>query len=348
MVDNYSIYLVNKSASSQTFWCFLAPPQELSNNPAVFANSSASLAVVPNDPGTNQFVIPVQYVVGAGAGNQPVGLGVEIISSVTNPANIQDVWDATYATVPPNQGPAMAQDTTSSAPANAINIVTNNFDRVGNENAGWFSNQSFGIETEAGYIGMSWSPEPGQTRTLTPTLKFYVAVGDFGSNTLANWDDFSTNSAVIEVPSSFQYDKCTVTYTETGEWEVTPGVPPVLALVDNLAFFRSPAHHELMALSYLAVDAVAKDTLKAVRWNPSSSDAKDNLTYLTGTITVTTALTASFAYFVLSGISFSIDKTLNGGTTFHFSYSGPKGADAIKALFTAGAQLLFGGAGKSL
>src|SRR3954463_12543036 len=202
MTDTYTIYLVNKSASSENFWCFLAPPQELSNDPNVYANSSVSLSVPPNYAGSNEFIIPVQYIVGAGGSNQAVGLNIQIISQVTNDASLTDTWDANYVNAPPNQGPTMALvDNTQKS--TDIAIVTNSFNKISNELAGWFSNQTFGIETAAGLIGMTWSPEPSQTRILTPKLTFYVATGTYGSNQLANYDQFSNTSAIINAPSSF-------------------------------------------------------------------------------------------------------------------------------------------------
>jgi hypothetical protein len=339
----YTIYLQNQSADTETFWCFLAPPEALADDPGVYANSSASLAVAPNDPGINSFVIPIQYIVGAGASNQAVGLNVEIISNVTNPAALLDTWDANYMDAPPNEGPAMAK-TAAQAPANNIAIVSNGFDKVANEDAGWFSNQSFGIQSEAGFIGMSWSPEPQQTRTIMPLLTFYVATGDYGSNALAEWDDVSTGSATVQVPADFSLNECTVTYTATGSWVVTPGKPAALAMVQNLEFFRSPAHEELVALAYLANGSGQSDTLESVNWDSTTDDDGEGNTYLTGTITVGTALTAAFSFFILSNIQFTVTKPAKGGTAVRFSYSGTQSKSFIQGLFTSGVQLLFGGA----
>jgi hypothetical protein len=236
MANAYTIYLVNQSADSQNFWCFLAPPQQLSNNPNVFANSSVSLEVAPNFAFTNEFIIPAQYVVGAGAGNQAVGLDIEIIPGSTKAASLTDTWNANYANAPPNQGPTMAPAGTRQKPSD-IAIVTNAFDRVSNERIGWFSSQTFGIQTAAGFIGMTWSPDPSTTTILTPRLTFYIAAGSYGSNRLAsygemsnqlaNHGEFSNTCAVIEAPSSFdELNQCTVTYTQSGEWQITPGKPP--------------------------------------------------------------------------------------------------------------------------
>lgn len=341
MTDTYTIYLVNNSADIQTFWCFLAPPQQLVNDPGVFANSSASLAVRPNSQGQNYFAIPVQYVVGAGASNQAVGLNVQVVSNVTNNASLQDQWSAQYATVPPNMGPTMSRLGTS-GPANTISIASNAFNKSENENASWFSNQSFGIQTQSGFIGMTWSPNPQQTRTLTPKLTFYVSVGDYGQNSLASWNDVSNNAATISVPNDFQYNKCTVTYTATGGWTVTQGPPPASALAADLGWLLSEDHLELAALTYLSLGDTQADTLSTVAWDSADIFTADGNTYLSGSLTVTTALKAAFGYFILSGVRFQVDRSEAGGTTVHFSYSGTRSAQAVQDLFRAGVQLLFG------
>lgn len=340
MVDTYTIYLVNKSADTQLFWCFLAPPQELVNDPKVYANSSANLAVVPNSVASNYFKIPIQYLVGAGASNDAVGLNVVVVSNVTNNANLQDTWQANYANWPPNEGPTMAKSGVQ-APANTIALVSNAFDKVNNENNGWFGNQSFGIQSEAGFIGMTWDPEPSQTRTLTPKLTFYVATGDYNSNALANWNDVSNSAQAVNVPTDFSHNKCTVTYGPTGTWSVAPGEPPTLALTEDLDWFLSDAHNELVALAYLNKGKNETDKLVSVHWDSDSSTVEGPV--VSGTITVATALTAAFTYFLLSGSKFDI-KSQPSGTTVKFSYNGNKSADYIVKLFKAGASLIFGGA----
>ena len=99
MPTNYTIYLINQSSTTQTFWCFLARPQEVASDPTVFANSSASLAIDSNDPSTNSFTIPVQYVVAAGASNNAVGLNVKVNSTISQDSDLTQVWDATVQSV---------------------------------------------------------------------------------------------------------------------------------------------------------------------------------------------------------------------------------------------------------
>jgi len=199
----------------------------------VYANSTASLAVIPNDPGLNFFTILTQYIVGAGASNHAVKVGARIVvsapivaaaSSVTHDAALGDMWDANYATWPPNEGPSLNLSGTKS-PSETIAIRSNAFNKVVNENNDWFSNMSFGIQSESGFIGMTWSPNPQEIRAVTPRLHFYLVSGNYGSNVVASFDDVSNTSASIKVPSDFIHNKCTVTHTEIGDWLVTPGEP---------------------------------------------------------------------------------------------------------------------------
>jgi len=357
MSTQYTIHLVNQSASTQIFWCFLERPEELASNPNVFANSSTSLAVGSNQPGVNTFTIPVQYVVGAGASNNAVGLNIKIDSSITNNANLTDTWQATYATVPPNMGPTMKTIGTPS-PTNTIAIMSNGFNQATNEANGWFSNMSFGIQTNQGFIGMTWSPSPQQTTTLTPKLKFYVAVGSYGDNTLADWTTVSNSSAEISVPGDFQYNATTVTYTPTGGWTVTPGAPPAPSPARNSIGsliqshqLMSKAHADLVSLAGLGsnnppiLTDLQQDKVVKVVWHNSNLDdskLRAGSIRLSGTLTVATALVAAFTYFVLSGVTFSINGSTAGATTFNFTYSGPLSAQAVQALFAAGSNITLG------
>jgi hypothetical protein len=334
-MDQYKIYLVNQSMATQVFWCFLQPPRELSGDPGVFANSSASLAVRPDSPAQNSFVIPAQYMVGAGASNHAVGLNVRVISNVTMNAGLQDTWQADYANVPPNMGPRLIKAGTQ-APANTIAIASNAFNKAQNENHGWFGNQSFGIQTGQGFIGMTWSPNPQQTRTLTPNLAFYVTTGNFGANALASWNQISSNAAAIRAPADFQSGSCTVTFAANGTWRVTPGAPPPHALAQDPGGFPSGAHNELPA--HLLKGHVFVDTLVSVHWDAEPSSAGE--TFLTGTITVSTALPGPCTYFVLSGVTFQIAGAASG-TTVPFRYAGSRSVEAIKSLFRPGSQLVF-------
>lgn len=243
MPSQYTIYLVNQSSSTQTFWCFLTRPAEIASDPNVFANSSASIAIDSNDPSTNYFVIPVQYSVGAGASNNAVGLDVQVTSTISQNSDLAQVWNADYANAPPKKGPKLNLASTSTGP-NSIKLVTNSFNQEDNESLGWYSNQSFGIQTASGFMGMTWSRSPNQSRTLTPKLSFYISVGSFGSSTLADWTQVSNDSAQVSVPGSFTGGACTVTLLNNGKWKIAPGKPAQFALLENLAFLKSDEHSQ--------------------------------------------------------------------------------------------------------
>jgi hypothetical protein len=359
MADNYTIYLVNQSTTTQLFWCFLQQPVELAGQPGVFANSAASLAVASNSPAQNFFTIPAQFVVGAGASNNAVGLNVKVTSSITLNAGLTDQYSAVYANVPPNLGPTLTQSGTGASPTQ-ISIASNGFNQGSNESQGWFSNMSFGVNTAAGFMGMTWSPSPAQTTTLTPTLSFYVAVGSYSANTLAEYTTFSNTAAQLTTPGSFYLNAATVTYTSTGTWTITPGKPSaqvMRASIDSLAEahrFLTQAHSDLITLvgesasqsRYLLADKSQTDKVVSVTWDSKAAkrerEAEAALTFLTGTLTVATALAAAFAYFTLSGVTFNITSAPVNGTTINFTYSGNQSAAAIQALLTAGAQIFLG------
>ncbi|WP_242184980.1 hypothetical protein [Sphingomonas sp. CARO-RG-8B-R24-01] len=341
MTTNYTIYLVNQMNYQQNFWLFLTPPQELAGDPTVDANSSVSLAIDPNDPSTNSFTVPVQYVVAAGASNNAVGLNVQINSTISQDSDLTQTWDAVYANVPPNKGPKLTLDA-AAAPANTIKISTNPFDQASNEALNWYASQSFGIQTMAGFIGMTWSPTPNQSRTLTPQLKFYVSAGTYGESTLADWTQVSNDAAQLSVPSSFSNFAATVTLLNNGTWSVTPGKPTSLALLDDLSLLTSARIRELTAVAYLSDGTVQQDLVTAVTWPPMSANpavAEDAI--LSGTITVLTALAAGFLYFTMSGVTFNVTGSTDGATSVNFTYNGALSAQAVKDIVVAGANAIF-------
>ncbi|HVG57696.1 MAG TPA: hypothetical protein VNA24_04025 [Hyalangium sp.] len=353
MATQYTIYLVNNGVSTKDFWGFLQPPDELASLPGVFANSSAHLSVDPNvGSQLNKFVIPVQYVVGAGASNQAVELHTRVISSFDQETDLGQGWLANYANAPPNKGPLIVG---ADAPAkDKIEITANNFNRKENEANNWFSNMSFGIQTSAGYMGMTWSPDPGDKRTISPKLSFYVTSGSFGTNDLADWTDVNSKAASITLADFDNRREATVTLTETGEWTVTRGRPPSVqrrSLLDTLlqSHLRlAEAHSHLTQLvgsgvtgtttTYDVSSCDQKDTVVSVQWDDGPKD-NAGIT-LRGTLTVRAALGAAFTAFTLAGVRFSITSAPPGGTQIRFSYSGERSVQQIKALFVAGANLL--------
>ncbi|PIF31486.1 hypothetical protein CLU81_1976 [Flavobacterium sp. 9] len=220
-VNHYTIYLKNEGSDAKNFWCFLEKPVGVPDS-AVFANSSATLNVVPDYGGTNKFVIPVQYSLAAGASNEEVGLGVQIETSIFRKAELKQTWEAKYATIPPNQGPELNLVQGQKSPDDTIALLSNNFNKKVNENGKWFSNMSFGIQTQNGFLGVTWSPSPDDQNTITPKFSFYIATGSFTNYELADISTISRKSAKVEL-SDFKNLEATVTLTATGDWLVTPG-----------------------------------------------------------------------------------------------------------------------------
>jgi hypothetical protein len=224
MTETYTIYLQNQSADIEMFWCFLAPPRQMENDPFIFANSNLCLPVPRYYLGTCQFNIPITYVFGAGSGSQAVGIGAGIVSDSIEIVNPGESWLACYANSPPDALPTMVQGGPTLDPSQ-ISIETDAYDRISNEKQGWFSNQSFGIFGADSFLGMTWVPEPTNSWTVTPDSRFYVTIGDFGR--LASWDEVTFNAAALIAPNSFDVNNaCTVTLTRAGQWIVTEGPPP--------------------------------------------------------------------------------------------------------------------------
>jgi hypothetical protein len=209
----YQINLVNQTASTQTFAVFLAPPPEL-NQFEVFPVSSAFATVAPNQSGVS-VVLPVQYVVGAGASNVPIGPGVTVAAQVTQRTAPGESWLANYATSPPNMGPALVRAGTAVNPA-TIAIASNAFNAPANWANRWFQNQWFGMISSMGFIGMVWEPEPQQGLVLTPAPTFLVAVGGFAPYQATSWGEIAQVSTTLRVPADFTAGQATVTAAPDG------------------------------------------------------------------------------------------------------------------------------------
>jgi len=353
---NYSIYIINKGATTQTFWSFLQEPDALPSDPEVFANSSASLAVAPNYGGQNKFVIPLQYSVGAGASNKAVGLNTKIVSEISADTALGQTWLAAYMNAPPKQGPDLTESS-GTVPATAIQLNSNPFNKVSNEDQQWYSNMSFGIQTEDGYMGMTWSPSPNDKRTITPKFEFYITTGSFGANQLADWTDVNRNACNIAL-SDFSQLAVTVTLEQDGTWTKTPGAPTQQMLegsIDELIAshrYLSEAHARLVevategqvdgGLSLLSPPGNSQEEfVTSVEFDEAAAASYGaNQCVLSGTLTVGTALSAAFAVFFLNGVEFEAT-TEAGSNRVSFRYSGEGSAGAIINMLKAGARLFF-------
>lgn len=221
--DIYNIWVINNGAAVEIFWCFLQQPEGIAGS-KVYGNTDASISAIPNNPSYNSFSVPLQYSIGAGAGNQAVGLNVQINSSNLVNANINDSFSVNYANSPPNDEPSVFLDRTANC-SGTIVLNTNNYDEVNNDNFEWYESMSFGIQSEEGFLGFTWKPSPGETTLITPIFSFYIATGLFNANELVDLDTISGSAAKIDL-SDFKDFNVTVTLNADGTtWTVTSGMP---------------------------------------------------------------------------------------------------------------------------
>ncbi|WP_323282745.1 hypothetical protein [Enterobacter cloacae] len=350
MPTTYTIHLRNKQSANQTFWCFLDEPSSNIDS-TVFANSSAFLTVPTYSPGQDdRFAIPLQYVVQAGASNQAVGLNTQIYSSIKHDTDLSQTWLATYFAQ--NQGPNLTSS--GSAPSGEIDITTNAFDKSKEPLNKWFSNLTYGVKSENGFMGVTWSPDPNQEYRIKPKVQFYVATGHFESNTLADITSISKQSASITDASFDGNNECTVTLNTDGTWDVVPGN---LNNTSELFHQLMESHLNLSTAHVALVDLLAKDKqTKPTRSESNdayaisagvqiSSDLADDANnvnnFITGTVTLKTAIAVGFAYMIASAIKVKIEWRSPNGLDFRFSYNGTAGSNAIKEAFKAGTTIDF-------
>jgi hypothetical protein len=245
MTTNYNIYVVNQMTSQQEFWCFLAAPQaSITGN--VYANSSAYITVVSKSTDLNSFTVPVQYVFQAGASNQAVGLNIKIQSTTSDNVNLGDQWEASFADPSLHEGPTLTNYGTAS-PAGTFQYETNSYDQSNEPIYKWYGNETFGIETAQGFIGLTWAPVANTTVTITPNLQFYIATGSFQSNTLANMTTVSNDSQLVSLNDFDSSLNCTVTLSPSGTWSVVPGMPGIQTSLDYSTLVES---HYLLARAH--------------------------------------------------------------------------------------------------
>ncbi|MEM9916549.1 MAG: hypothetical protein AAF990_00555 [Bacteroidota bacterium] len=356
MATKYKIYLVNLQASSKKFWCFLDQPiQDLSGE--VYANSSAFLTVPPFNPAqTNSFTIPLQYKVAVGASNKAVKLNTLVQSDMIFSTDLEKKWKATYTQDGHNVGPVLASD--GSAGLKTVVMDTNQYDKSKEPINSWYGSMTFGIESENGFIGQTWSPDPLSQYTIVPKVNFYVATGNFQSSRLADINEISLNSANITAQSFDFGNECTVTLNSDGSWDVSPGKPNaslmhMSRLMDthqtlvqiqekfvNMVSMASAQAAPALALAGYGPEETERRS-KGITINKSKSKAADTDGFLTGTITVGTAVGLGFAYIISAGITLDITYRRDDGLRFDFKYNGAASREALQQAFAAGKELLF-------
>lgn len=223
-MNTYQIFIVNQMTSEQEFFCFLSQPDVDGTSATIYANSSTYVSVVPNSPALNFFSVPVQYVLAASNSNQAVGLNIRVDTLVTTNVNLGDQWEASFADPFKHQAGALVQ-TGSAAPTRSLQLQTNSYPQGNEFQAEWFANETFGIQTQSGFIGVTWAPSAGTTTTIVPQLQFYIATGDYAANQLADMTTVSTTSQLVTLGDFDQYLNCTVTRTSNGGWSIAQGKP---------------------------------------------------------------------------------------------------------------------------
>ena len=228
-MDTYTIYIINKYISTETFWCFLSKPEQLKVGKEIYANSSARLTLKPDSLSTiAKFEIPVQYKLAATSLNKATGLGIRVSTQNSSNVSLGQEWAATFYTGTENQAPDL--DKTGSAP-NETEVVykSNAFDPQMAKKNRWFPNKTFGMETVTGFIGMTWEASPSKKDTISPNVTFYINTGSFHPNTLADY------SAVQDAPAALGKDNfdgfdATVILNRNGRFDVQSGAPSILML----------------------------------------------------------------------------------------------------------------------
>ncbi|QLK61117.1 hypothetical protein GE278_10260 [Enterobacteriaceae bacterium Kacie_13] len=359
MPTTYTIHLKNLQSADKTFWCFLNfPESQISAD--VYANSSANLTVSQHQHGQDDsFSIPLQYVVQAGASNKAVALNTLIQSSIKKNTDLATAWHADY--YPANKGPSLYVASDEPAPGNKeVDVWTNDFDKSQEPLQKWFSSLTFGVMSESGFMGVTWSPDPEQTYRIQPKVQFYVATGNFESNKLADITAISSKAANITGDSFDGNNECTVTLKTNGQWLVEPGNTNATSngdstLLSNLVKTNmelATAQSMLVAMysgqlpsgtpSVLRTDKYATSTGIKIKKQLSltEGDGEENI-LITGTITIATAIAVGFAYMIASGITLTITRRAATGLEFDFNYNGTRGAEAVQQAFAAGQSIDF-------
>lgn len=349
MTTQYKIHVLNQGMAAQDFWCFLSAPV-MNVGSTVYANSAANLSVVPNSQSDNSFTIPLQFSIGADASNLAVGLNVVVDSSVTENVDLGQAWTAGYATAPPLQGPTLAM-ASQGGPTTSLSISSNHFNAGINAANNWYESQSFGVESAQGFMGVTWVPNPGDVTTITPTLSFYVATGTFSANKLAEMNTVSGDCATISTTQFSGSNEAWVVLDDQGFWHVYSSKPTssrnanVDLLIQSQAKLSS-AHAQLV--NYVLGDGEERgntpsinDKVNRVTWGPATIDAETgDMFVVTGTMVLAAAAVA-ITTFIVGGISFTANGTTDGGTTWHFSYSGPKTLKTLKEALKDGATIAY-------
>ncbi len=72
---------------------------------------------------------------------------------------------------------------------------------------------------------MTWSPEPSETRVITPKFEFFVTTGSFGENELVSYSTVTVNTADVSLGDFDASNNVTVTLGADGTLTTSSGAP---------------------------------------------------------------------------------------------------------------------------
>lgn len=271
MANPYKIYVVNQQSKEKTFWCFLSEPENAISS-EVFANSSAYMTLAQSKPREqNSFTIPLQYSTQVSSSNKAVGLHTKVVTQSMTDTDLSSAWDANFYSGKEHKNPSLNKDS-SSAPSDCVIINTNEFNLDDQKINSWYSSLTFGVESENGFIGFSWAPDPNEQYTIQPKVSFYISVGTYVENELVRMTDVSKQAAHITNENFDVRRECTVVYDSSGKWSITPGAPDKLNS-DQLVSKLLDAHLDLAASHAVLVQlAQQANTESRERANANQND----------------------------------------------------------------------------
>ncbi|NEQ35968.1 MAG: hypothetical protein F6K40_06585 [Okeania sp. SIO3I5] len=219
-ITSYTFNLRNLERNPVEMWLFLDSPQFSQDPGEIFQNSNTFLEIPPYTPEeTQKFVAHVQYKLEATQQNEPVGLDTYITSDFSKEVDLKNGYLVEYSS--DKGGYPTIEDYNTSRQPTSKNLIaqTNKFEPVPD----YYNALTFGVTTTEGTTGVTWEPEPNIDYTITPTLTFYIATGEYQENVLAQIDATSAENAKITTGYGGDFNNFNnvwVTYNQDGTWTV--------------------------------------------------------------------------------------------------------------------------------
>ncbi|WP_391090909.1 hypothetical protein [Vibrio sp. NH-UV-68] len=260
MTTEYKINIVNEQSKSRKFWLFLSEPEKAAGK-EVFANSSAYMTLDKTGPGDlSNFTIPLQYKLKASASNHAVGLDTKIMTRAMTDTDLGMSWDAEFFPGEEHRNPHLIE-AGDQADVKEVMVKTNAFDPDDQMRFSWYNCMTFGVESESGFIGYSWVPDPSDEYDIVPKVSFYVSTGSFESNVLADMNQISKEAANVTEKDFDIRNECTVTLRVDGTWDIEPGAPSLM-LSSNVLNNLVESHLNLTSSHATLVELMTRKSAK--------------------------------------------------------------------------------------